>query len=144
MDPAIEEAQRLIAELRESKEHNKHQVETLLKVTLEHSPDASPDLLYYEAEIQAGPFSHVELREPNPAQERTWLVNLTVRDGLSLPASAFKPSPIDNNASIDIEPRVPPEGVMTYSVREGAQTTYYSFRARSEILVTVSVHRPAD
>jgi hypothetical protein len=51
---------------------------------------------------------------------------------------------IGREAELAIEPRVPPEGLASYKVRDAAQSIYLGFRARRETLQEVAFHRPAD
>jgi hypothetical protein len=136
------EAKRIVGMLANASEFKKTKIEELLGVSLARPPEVAPEFFYYEAELPSGPFSQIELREPNPSQARTWLVLLTVREGIELPLSAFENDPIPPGPPQDIQPRVPPEGTITYIVKSPPQSIHYAFRAQSEMLQVVALHRP--
>jgi hypothetical protein len=142
-DDVVREAKDIVSKISAAKELTRAELERLLGVKLARAKGVGPDLLYFEGPLPSGPFSAVEVREPNPQQDRTWLVNLTVREGVSLPLSSFRDT-IPKDAPFDMEPRVPPEGVVTYSVKTPTQTLYFGFRSKSEAMESVSIHRPPD
>jgi len=138
----VRKAKQIIKTISQAPEFTKTRIEKLLGVKLVHSPDALPQLNYYEGPIPDGPFSRVEVREPNQNQDQTWLIDLTVRDGIEVPLAEFEKDPIGPTAEMDVEPRVPPEGLVTYSVKDPVLSTHYGFRARRETLQQVTFHRP--
>jgi hypothetical protein len=73
-----------------------------------------------------------------------WMVILTVRDGIELPFSAFENDPIPPGPPQDNQPRVPPEGLLTYKIVSTAQSIHYGFRAQSKLLQAVVFHRPPN
>jgi hypothetical protein len=140
----VREAKQVIKTVAQAPEFTKKEIEKLLGVKLVHSPDALPQFNYYEGDLPGGPFGRVEVREPNPSQDKTWLVDLTVREGVELPLAEFEKDAIGPNAEMDVEPRVPPEGLVTYSVKDSAQSIHFGFRARSRTLQQVALHRPGN
>jgi hypothetical protein len=139
---AVDEARRIVNTLAGAGELTKEEVEQRLQVTLAHSSDVGQELLHYEAVLPTGPFGHIELRQPNAQQARTWLIVLTVRDGVQLPLKAFLNYPIPPGPPQDINPHIPPEGANTYIIKRDGQSIHYEFGAQSELLRLVALHRP--
>jgi hypothetical protein len=120
-------------------------VEGVLGVNLQHLSSQPPQYLYYEALLPSGPFSRVEVREPNPTQQRFELAFLEVRPGVELLIDSFrKDGRVDASMPMDVNPQIPPEGTLTYSRRSAEQSVHYQFTARSQRLRLVAFHRPAD
>jgi hypothetical protein len=136
------EAKRIVGTIAHASEFTKTKIEELLAVNLVHKPTAAARFLYYLGELPSGPFSEVEVREPNPEQNPRWMVILTVRDGIELPFSAFQNDPIPPGPPQDNQPRVPPEGLLTYKIVSTIQSIHYGFRAQSKLLQAVVLHRP--
>lgn len=139
---AIDEVRRIVRALMDEAELTRESVEKCLNVRLQHSADVGETLLYYEADISAGPFGHVELRQPNPQQKPSWLLILSVRDGVKLPLADFQNDLIPAGPPQDINPHIPPEGADTYIVTSSSQSVHFEFRARSGMLQLVALHRP--
>jgi hypothetical protein len=139
------EIDQLVARLAVLPTLNKAAVENVLHAQLAHSPEAPPAFLYSEVQLSSGPFAHVELREPNASQQRVWLLVLSVRPGVLVPQAKFKDAQIIGaQTPMDINPDVPPEGIVTFALDSKAipgQTIKYTFRARSLTLESIVLDR---
>ena len=117
-------------------------VEGVLGVSLTHSTSASPDEQYFEAPLASGPFGRVEVKLSNPSQDSFALVILDVRSGVVVPLARFRSEGrVQPNTRMDVNPRVPPEGTITFSQIEKNQTVRYEFRTKSQVLSGAMVER---
>jgi hypothetical protein len=138
------EAKQVVESVAGARVLTKTEMERLLAVKLDRLANVGPEFSYFEAAISRGPFSRIEVREPNAAQDQNWLVNLFVREGVELPLAAFQRDLIGPRAELAFEPRVPPEGLTSYKVKEVTQSIYYGFGSAHGLLMSVSLHRPSD
>lgn len=121
---------------------NKASLEGLLGVSMVRAQTTPPDLQYYEAILPSGPFSKVEVRTSNSAQETFEMVILDARDGSPLLLSAFRNAGrIRPDTQRDVDPRIPPEGEETYTEQRRQQAVRFAFRSKSEQLAAVVVER---
>jgi hypothetical protein len=116
--------------------------ENYFHALLTHLSHARPTDQYYEAVLPSGPFSRVEVRESNPTQDKFEFLILDVRPDPTLTIAGLQAlGRLRPDAAIDVNPDVPPEGTITYIIRDGGQTVSYEFRAKSEQLSGVVLER---
>jgi len=117
-------------------------VEGVVGTAMTPSTTARPGDRYYEAALADGPFERVEIRVSNPSQASFALVILDVRPGVDVPLARFRSEGrVQPSTPMDVNPRVPPEGTITFSHVDGDQTVRYEFRAKSQILSGAMVER---
>jgi len=119
---------------------SKPALEQLLGVQLMHVTTESGPVTY-EAALPAGPFQRVELHEPSAGGVS--LVLFDTRAGVELPMATFmqkKLIPVET--PMQIEPNVPPEGVVTFELTEYAgQHVLYDFGGVHHMLVGIGLRR---
>lgn len=140
--PASNEVQALVAAVAGLRRFTRDGVEALVGAPLEHAPDADANLRYYSAELSQGPFARVEYREPNQEQNQTWrLLVLQVRPGTRLPLDQFRNGVIPVETPPAFDPRVPPEGTVTFEVGRPGLCTRFQFGARTSTLQLIAFHQ---
>lgn len=95
----------------------------------------------FEAHPETGPFSTISFRGPAVSSDRpTSLVVMDVSAECRIAhadlASCFRFS----SEHVSANPRVPPEGVVSFSESHGPRTLYLQFTAGSGTLRAISVH----
>lgn len=141
MDP-YQQATALIDRIAALPQLNQAAVQGVLGVSLTHSASARPEEQYFEAPLASGPFGRVEVKLSNPSQDSFALVILDVRQGVAVPLARFRSEGrVSPNTPMDVNPRVPPEGTLTFSQVEKNQAVRYEFRAKSQVLSGAMVER---
>jgi len=117
-------------------------LENYFRAPMAHLPHARPTDQYYEAVLPSGPFSRVEVRESNLTQDKFELVILDVRPDPTLSIQGLQAlGRLRSDTAIDVNPDVPPEGTLTYIIRDDSQTVSYQFRTKSQQLAGVVLER---
>ena len=84
----------------------------------------------------------VEVRQSNPSQQNFALVILDARKGTELPVGSFRAAGrIRADMPIDVNPDVPPEGIITFTDARSSQKLHYEFTTNSQKLTNVIVER---
>lgn len=91
-----------------------------------------------------GLFGMIVLKENAQVSSMSWLLGLEMASHVHVAESELRLRIPKLSAPSEINPRVPPEGTVTFEINECHQTTYFVFRARSRVLYRCAVHRPAD
>jgi hypothetical protein len=117
-------------------------VEGVVGASTQRSTTARPGDQYYEAPLADGPFGRVEVRVSGPSQSSFALVILDVRPGVEIPLARFRSEGrVQPSTPMDVNPRVPPEGTLTFRHVDGDQTVRYEFRTKSQVLSGAMVER---
>ena len=117
-------------------------LEAVLGVSMAHQAQASPEEQYYEASLPSGTFQRAELRLSNATQEKFALVILDVRAGVRIALASFRSGGrVGSDTRLEVNPNVPPEGTLTYTVHVSGQDTRYVFTGSAQQLTTVVVDR---
>ena len=120
---------------------DKANIEALAGAPLQ-AGDEDPDLVQYSADLPQGPFSRVELRVPAQQRDHAWrLVIAYVRPGTRLSFAELRGELIPADSAVSINPRVPPDGTVTYAVEQPGLSTRYQFGARSSCLQLIAFHQ---
>jgi hypothetical protein len=120
----------------------KSALEVQLGLSMAHKDGAAPDELYYVAVLPSGPFGRIEVRQSNATQDQFALVILDVRATEKIPIAPFHETRrIGSDTRLDVNPHVPPDGTLTYSVSVNKQVTSYTFDAKGERLSSVVIDR---
>lgn len=101
----------------------------------------NPSVRQFQAHPEAGPFSTITFREPAVSPDRA--TSLVVMDASAQCriaqadlASCFHLS----SARVSANPRIPPEGVISFQETHGTRTLFLQFAAGSRTLRAIIVH----
>ncbi|MFD0362453.1 hypothetical protein ACFQZZ_13485 [Nocardia sp. GCM10030253] len=110
-------------------------------VLLHESTSMSSTMQQYEGNPDDGPFSVIEYRGPkSPEGEPTSLVAMKVRDDVRVNQGDLRGLFNFSLDDVDVNPRIPPEGTVSYRERHGSRTLFVQFKAKSRLLRQIAVH----
>jgi hypothetical protein len=91
-----------------------------------------------------GLFRRILLKEPRDSLSNNWLLGMDLSEDFKIAEENLRREIPLLSPPVDINPRIPPEGITTLELNELHQTNYFGVRHRSRTLQEVAVHRPAD
>ncbi|GAB2559228.1 hypothetical protein [Nocardia heshunensis] len=94
----------------------------------------TPRTREFQGYPQEGPFSIVTLRIPHRNPDRTPTLILTPRASVRIYQSDLEPGTRFSREVIEIDPRMPPEGTVSFRERRGDWTLVHEFTAQSRLL----------
>ncbi|ONM50612.1 hypothetical protein [Nocardia donostiensis] len=109
-------------------------------VTLRKRVRTNPYMHEFEAHPEAGPFSTITFRGAAGSSGRPSLVIMDVSAECRVTRSDLADSFRLSFERVHVNPRIPPEGVISFEEEHGCRTLHLQFTAESEILRSISVH----